>query len=741
MTIRKKTLPFTLDNSKIYKPSQIREVLEIAVNKRNLKGTNKGVKYYNIPCSFDIETTSFYVDENGEQLDYLTKIERERLIEGYQVEKRATMYIWQFGVNGQIVIGRTWDEFRIMLIEISEFLELNEKKRLLVYVHNLAYEFQFICKQLVWWFVEDKNKVFSTDERKPIYAITNNFIEFRCSLFLSGYSLDALAKNLIKYKVNKLKGNLDYSLIRNCKTKLSQKELDYCINDIKVVMAYIQEEIENNRGIHNLPLTKTSKVRKFCRERCFKIEGTNKRSLNYKKMIRDLTIETMDEFNLLKRAFMGGFTHANANYVGDVLKNVSSFDFTSSYPFVMVSEKFPMSVATKIELESKEDFNLYINSYDKYLSVFNISFIELELYETYETPLSVSKCFEEDDVVENNGRVVMARKVTTTMTNIDFEVMKKFYKWKSIDISNLHIYKMEYLPTPLVKCILELYENKTTLKGVEGKEVEYNSSKEMVNSIYGMCVTNPLRDEHLYIDDTWTTHKNTEDEALELLYKYNTSQNRFLSYSWGIFVTAYARRNLFTGIHEFKNDYIYSDTDSIKVLNYDAHKDYLDKYNLEVANKLKEACEFHKIDFEKTQPKTKEGKIKPLGVWDFEGTYENFKTLGSKRYMYSKGDEISITVAGVNKKAGARYLKESGSGDILKAFENFEIGLEVPPDQTEKNIHAYLDYEQEGYLIDYQGNRCKYKELSSLHLEPTGFTMSMTKAFIDYLNNIKLKVE
>ena len=115
-----------------------------------------------------------------------------------------------------------------------------------------------------------------------------------------------------------------------------------------------------------------------------------------------------------------------------------------------------------------------------------------------------------------------------------------------------------------MKSILHLYANKTTLKGVKGKEVEYLNSKEMLNSCYGMCVTNPLRDEFTYNGD-WDVSHLTADEINETLVKYNDSRNRFLFYPWGVFVTAYARRNLFTGIYECGDDYIYSATDSLNL--------------------------------------------------------------------------------------------------------------------------------------------------------------------------------
>ena len=353
---KRKRIEFKTE-SKIYTPNEIEKVLKISVNESMTVGNNKGIYYYNVPCAFDIETTSFYIDENGEVIDYAEKMNRKKLIPDYNPEKRSIMYIWQFGINGNIIIGRTWEEFFTMLDKIAELLRLDEKKRLMVFVHNLAYEFQFMCKWINWY------KIFSIDLRKPIYAITENFIEFRCSYLLSGYSLANLGNQLTKYKVRKMVGDLDYSLMRNSETELTDKEIAYCVNDIRVVMAYIQEKIENERGLVNIPITKTGYVRQFCKKNCLYLRGTHKRNMTYFKRIHQLTISNMNEFNLLQRAFAGGFTHANANYVGEILEDVASYDFTSSYPYVMVSEKFPMSRGVKVDIKSKEEFELYMNDY------------------------------------------------------------------------------------------------------------------------------------------------------------------------------------------------------------------------------------------------------------------------------------------------------------------------------------------------------------------------------------------
>ncbi len=708
--------------------SDINELISAAASEFDVIGNNKGVKYYNLPCAFDIETTSFYTDADGRNYDY----NESRQFAG-KLEKRSIMYIWYLGINGRMIHGRTWEEFTAVLDAVSKGLELGTKKRLIIYVHNLSYEFQFIRNLFTW------EKVFSTDLRKPLYALTTTGIEFRCSYLLSGYSLDMLGKQLQTYKVTKLTGGLDYSKIRHAKTPLTPTELMYCINDIKVVMYYIREQIEACKGINKIPLTKTGYVRKYCRRETLLKHG--KRNYKYYDFIHSMNITGIEEFNMLQRAFAGGFTHASNLHAGDIIDDVSSYDFTSSYPYVMISEKYPASTGVRIECKSMKQFEFLTS---KYLCIFDVEFSNLFPAVTYEHPISYSKCFIHDDVTTDNGRVVTAKRIAITITNIDFDIIKNFYTWDSIRIGIMYVYQKDYLPTEFVSAILKLYGDKTKLKGVAGKEKEYLSSKEMLNSCYGMCVTNPLRDEFTY-DGVWDINELTPEKQLEMLEKYNNSRNRFLSYTWGVFVTAYARRNLFTGIYECKEDYIYSDTDSIKLVHADRHKDYFKAYNNMVEYKLRAACKHHNLDFDLVQPETIKGITKILGVWDYEGTYRRFKTLGAKRYMIEEEKALtaagvdynySLTVSGVNKTSAIPYLVNKYGTGIFKAFDNY---LEIPAEHTGKNIHTYIDYEQTGTITDYLGTDAEYKSCSGVHLEPTGYSLSLSVMYLNYLIGVKLK--
>lgn len=662
---------------------------------------NKRVEYYNVPAGFDIEVSSFYQGEKKPE------------------NKRGIMYIWQFGIFNLVTTGRTWKEFEVLISMVQKILSLDENRRLVVYVHNLPYEFQFIRKHFDW------EEVFILTERKPVYATTGG-IEFRCSLKLAGgKALANVAKDLQKYKVEKAVGNLDYEQIRTPLTPLTEKELLYCENDIRVILCYIQEKIEQDGDITKIPLTNTGYVRNYCRKECYS------RWKPYRKVMESLTLEA-DEYSQLKRAFQGGFTHANAHYVGKVLDKVGSHDFTSSYPAVMVLEKFPMAKAEYISngINESELMELLITR----CCLFDIEIWGLMPKLFHEHPISRYKCPVCENAIVDNGRIVMAEHIITTITEQDFFVYTEFYTWDRIEIKNLRTYQKNYLPKNFVQSVLNLYEKKTVLKDVEGEEINYMISKNMINAAYGMMVTDPIRDELMYSDDTFYTIPKNIAEGID---RYNTNIRRFLFYPWGVWVTAYARANLFSGIIEMGDDYVYSDTDSIKSINTERHENYFNSYNAQILQKIEIASQYYNLDKSLFAPYTKKGKQKIIGIWDDEGVYDKFKTLGAKRYLIMKGVQSTepkymITLAGSNKKKTMEYLVGTGN-----PFGNFTDGLSIPPENSGRLILSYIDNETTGTVVDMFGIPYEYHELSSIHMEKSEYNLSMSEEFVKYLEGLR----
>lgn len=669
------------------------------------------IEYYNIPCTFDIETSSFYDGEN----------------------KAGCMYIWMFSIDDHIMVGRTWDEFILLLNGLHDKLSLhNDFRRLIVYVQNLGYEFQWFCNRIQW------QKVFATDYRAPLTALTTNGIEFRCSYRLSGYSLEKMGEQLQKYTVKKMVGDLDYKKVRHSKTPLTDTEMGYCINDVRVLSAYIREKIENEGGITKIPLTKTGYVRLYCKEHIFGGRSHRRDYQIYHKFIEKLTLDP-EEFKMLLRAFQGGFTHASCFYSNskEPQKDVTSFDYCSKYPAAMVAEQYPMDKGEWYKPKDNEDIKYQMKHY---CCVFDVQFIGLKPKILFENYLSLSKCTNVKNPVVNNGRLVSADELVTTITNVDFDIIKKTYIWDKIKIGKFIRYKKGYLPTDFVNCILDFYEKKTTLKGLEGFEVEYLQFKELLNSCYGCAVTNPCKPLITFESGEKGWYQEEQD-LKEQIEKYNKKKDRFLFYPWGVFVTAYCRRDIWEyGILKAGLDYIYSDTDSVKFIG--KHPGFEKEYNKMILKKMLSACRYHGIDVSRIAPKTKNGEIKPLGVFEFDGHYSLFRTNGAKRYLLKYSHDkrnkkknmgkIMLTVAGLNKDKGAEYMQT-----LKDPFAAFTNQLTVPKEYSGRQTATYIDEEIHGKVIDYLGVESDYDELSCLHLEESEYTMNMSDDYLDYLMGIQ----
>ena len=217
---------------------------------------------------------------------------------------------------------------------------------------------------------------------------------------------------------------------------------------------------------------------------------------------------------------------------------------------------------------------------------------------------------------------------------------------------------------------------------------------------------------------------------MSLIITENTSKSRFLFYAWGVFVTAYARRNVWSAILELKDDYIYSDTDSVKYINRDKHLDYFKNYNENIKRKLINCLNYRKLPTEYLHPKNKNGEECWLGLWDYEGHYQQFKTLGAKRYLVKKDDKYILTCAGLSKKQGIDYLINQG-----KPFEMFNDNMYIPKENTGKMTHTYIDEYQHYKIKDYLGQYADVISYSSIHLESCEFTLSLSEKYIDFIKS------
>lgn len=593
------------------------------------KGKNNYIDAIN---AFDIETSTIKTGEGTS--DY----------EGF-------MYIWQFCYNNDIVVvGRTWNEFIELCNYIAAKSELISKnKKLVVWVHFLAYEYQFIRQFFEW------QDLFAKDVRKPLRCTTSNNIEFRCSFFLTNKSLSKATKKSKNCVHKKLDGDeYNYTEIRYPWSKLTPKQLQYCFNDVKGLCELIIDYMENDT-LDSIPMTSTAFVRRMCRV------SMRKNPANKKLFKR--TALNLHTYKKSKQNKRGGNTASNRLWLGDIVENVKSRDLKSSYPFQMMTKYFPVSAFSYIgNVEFKKDFYKYINNF---CCLFNVTFSNIKLKRNVPIPyIPFYKCWEHAKNTRCfNGRVLESEAITITLTEIDWRILEKQYVWGGCAIWDMEISDRGELPEELKCVIMQLFYNKTVLDGVD--DYEYAKSKELLNSIFGMTFTDPVHDIIDVLDGghgEWDIERAKTDEQIQAeLDKYHNGKNNFLPIIWGNWVTAHARDDFQTLIDITSENTIYGDTDSDKYIDYNGEIDAkFDKENARRAEIAIEKGAF--VDYN--------GVRTIMGQIESERGYKRFITLGAKKYAYEydteNGVEVHITVSGV-KKSGAKWLADNGG---LKAFKD-----------------------------------------------------------------------
>ena len=602
---------------------------------------SKRYVYYNISSSFDIETTT---------------IEPKQVDGKYIYNPYGFMYQWQFCISKNfnekfVCFGRTWEEFQYFLRRLKGVLKLNKYQKLVVYVHNLSYEFQFMKE-----FIKIES-IFAKEKRKLMKLFCNDGFEFRCSYFLSNMNLIKFCENSKLCSHFKLVDEYDYKKIRTPKTPLTLTEKQYCFNDVYGLCECIDTMLLDDT-IATIPLTNTGYVRREYRQ----VMKTNKNRQNFES-----TRLNSEQYQLLTDSFRGGNTHANRFMANTIVKNVYSDDISSSYPTCIMMNDYPISKFMWATIDTQEKLDYYTQNF---CCVMSITFKNIIAKQGNVIPyIDIAHCKEHLNIVNDNGRVLMADLITISITNIDLDIIRETYNFDGFIINKFMYAKKGKLPNELRKKLMDFFEAKTLLKGIEGKEYEYMKSKNRLNSTYGMMVTALVHLDINYDSQTMEWHEAHGDieGSLNQFYK---SRNNFLCYQWGVFVTANARRRLQNMLNVVGSDVIYCDTDSIKFVN----EKHIKEFN-ELNSRLQYEAENNDIPAYVDRHE-KDGSTKRfyLGTWDNDGNYKLFKTLGAKKYCFHKdkhgSDYFEVTVSGMSKKKGSKRVGNINNFNIGKTFHD-----------------------------------------------------------------------
>lgn len=607
---------------------------KIAKRKRGNQGTKNRRRYKDAICAFDIETTRISDTE-------------------------SVMYIWQFAYGpDHIITGRSWKEcmrfFRIMSSCCSE------NEYFVIFVHNLSFEFQFLQGQ--YHFTSDD--VFCTAPRKILKCDMMGHLEFRCSYYHSNMSLDEYTKKM-GAEHQKLSGiEFDYDKLRYPWTPMTDRELLYCINDVRGLVEAIAIEMKHDDdNLYTFPLTSTGYVRRDVKRAMKEVAHGYVKS----------QLPDWDTYVLLREAFRGGNTHANRHFAGQILNGVKSADISSSYPSAECNNRFPVSKFRRVKDPTAAKLADLVFGGRAVLA--RVAFHNVRLQDpTWGCPyLPFDKCRNVTGSWLDNGRILAADYLEITITDIDLKIILSEYLIDEIDAYDIMWARYGWLPDPLIDCIEKYYLLKTQLKtGPDGeteedkkaREIYYNKNKAKLNSIYGLSAQNPVRVPILYDPEAPECFRLDPDQyGPEMLDEYN--RRAFFCYQWGVWTTATARFRLEQGLQEAHKpgaEFVYCDTDSVK---------YMGEIDWTAFNKERILDAEASLAFADDRSGTRHY----MGVYEYEGCYEEFATRGAKKYAYIQDGKLHITIAGVNKVQGANELEaEGGMMAFLKDRFVFSAG-------------------------------------------------------------------
>lgn len=656
--------------------------------KFNIEKKRKGRKKKTVKrcldiLTFDIEVTSAWIHPKHGIIGYKPGQSAEYWND---LEKLSLPYIWQFSINDTVYYGRNIYSFLNVLDDLPKDVNF------IIWVHNLGYEFQTALINIM-----TVDKLFARTPHDPMYAIFKEYpnVTFRCSYILTNMSLATWGDQL---GIKKLVGDLDYTKLRTPLTDLTDKEMGYCERDCIVVYEGIKDHLKHYKDVFDIPLTSTGKVRRPAKELL-----TNDKQ--YMKEMKRLIPKDLDEYKRFRSVFAGGYTHGNRKYLDRLIDGpVYHVDIASSYPFVLCAYKFPYNKWAYIgrHLPDPSTFE-----YRAYIIKLHFTGLKCKSWNSY---ISANKS-NGTKIITDNGRVLKADELRITVTEQDYITIVNNYVWDTIESEGTYMCHKRYLPKIFIDFILDQYKGKTELKGVD--PVKYAISKSYLNSLYGMCVSAIIQADVLFDPEScnWDIDEITPDKAE---YKFNKmrrwfDKSYFLSYPVGCWVTAYARRRLWSCIEKIDNDLLYTDTDSLFYLNNYSWEWFNDDAN----GRLKDMCIARDVDFSKTRPLDPKGKPHPLGILEYEDTADRFKTLGAKKYIEERDNKLYMTVAGINKSAVG----------CLPDIDSFEDGFifDKDNDSVHKSEITYIDdmprvIYPDGFVSDLK---------HGINMRPTGYKLSV----------------
>ena len=559
------------------------------------------------------------------------------------------------------------------------------KERLTVFTHNLKFDSDFCF----WWLLHGHGEVIDEVRENVLYNFTARWdgveVVFRDSLKIFPRSASEIGE---LYGIKKLVGEWDYTKYREpTNASISAQEWAYVDHDVMIISRALADYrargyMENTQAA----IAYNDRLR-FTYPGFHKTQIQRLKKTDYEQYrrrfpyaIRPLSYELHDHLLL---GYYGGISYLNPMYANQDLKHCHSYDVHSMYPDKMANGSLPYGDPLIVDNPTQEEAWRLIRFYDCVM----VDWVDLSvrLKSADHFPVLMFKTNPHNSI-RMEGKIIRCEKEVACLTGIDVLMMESEYEIISGEITRLYLFRSQVGQYAgfvnkwmTIKSDADRIRNDPNASADERRAANTQRSlaKVMLNASYGKDGTKLLRYPHkTYLDpDTDLLECNIDVEVGDVEYYLPTA----------IFICALARRQLWRAVKILRREFIYCDTDSVKVT--------------AKGKQLLEASPDFEIDDYK------------LGAWGYEGEYITAKFVRQKTYSYEQVDKHGEI---------HRHYVVCGAPDDIKAvmdIDEFTPGMVISLDK----IHACTDSETgkplQGRLLPV---RCK----GGVILEETGFQIS-----------------
>ena len=571
------------------------------------------------------------------------------------------VYQWAVKWQGQYIYGRKPTEIIELLQKIRKKYDLNDRKRIIFYIHNASYDLQYL-KYFLYEY-DAKISVMATDAHTFLITDVCGF-RILCSYKLSNMSLDMFS-NIYSEKYVKASGAIDYTVVRYQDSELSAEDWYYMFSDVASQYDAIKHYLLINGydRAYKAPFTSTGFVRANCRR-----EAAH--SLNWRKKFLISALK-LEQYQLCRQAFMGGITICSWLWEGETIRvghngvrKIGHKDFRSSYPTRQLINYMPVGHPFWFgEIPDDETLTEVLNTY---CCIFLLHLKDVHIKDGITAPyIPSSKCMHLKNPLKINGKVVYAEELTIAVTEIDYKWIKKQYTAADKDVTNMLCFNRGKSPDWLQSEVMRYF----TMKCTTDKDTPFYSwVKSLLNAVYGMTATSICRDKWEFNNGYITKGKT---DFIKQISKFYNSRNNFMPYQLGVYTTAHARDALMKMIEAVGYDkFLYCDTDSVFYISTPENEAALQKMNEDITARAMAAGAYYADQV--------------LGVATDEPDIRAFRGLHAKCYAveeYNKKKdayELKVTIAGIPKRS-IKWIDgkpvEKTNAEELGSIDNLKDGF------------------------------------------------------------------